>query len=47
MNLLNCVFSLVPVQPNDGVEIYAGDKLVWALLFVPVMVFYLYIYLQQ
>ncbi len=46
MNLLNCVFSLVPVRPNDGVEIYAWNKLIWALVFVPVMVFYLYIYFQ-
>ena len=46
MNLLNCVFSLVPVKPNDGVEIYAWNKLVWATVFIPLIVFYLYIYLQ-
>jgi Zn-dependent protease len=47
MNLLNCVFSLVPVKPNDGVEIYAWNKLVWATVFIPLIVFYLYIYLQM
>jgi len=47
MNLLNCVFSLVPVKPNDGVEIYAWNKLVWAIMFIPLMAFYLYIYLQM
>ena len=47
MNLLNCVFSLVPVKPNDGVEIYAWNKLIWATLFIPLIVFYLYIYLQM
>jgi Zn-dependent protease len=47
MNLLNCVFSLVPVRPNDGVEIYAWNKLVWATVFIPLIVFYLYIYLQM
>jgi Zn-dependent protease len=47
MNLLNCVFSLVPVKPNDGVEIYAWNKLVWATVFIPLIVFYLYIYLPM
>ncbi len=46
MNLLNSVFSLVPVKPNDGVEIYAWNKLVWAGVFIPLIVFYLYIYLS-
>jgi Zn-dependent protease len=45
MNLLNSVFSLVPVKPNDGVEIYAWNKLVWAGVFIPLIAFYLYIYL--
>jgi Zn-dependent protease len=45
MNLLNSVFSLVPVKPNDGVEIYAWNKLIWAGVFIPLIVFYLYIYL--
>ena len=45
MNLMNCVFSLVPVRPNDGVEIYAWNKLVWAVVFLPLIAFYLYIYL--
>jgi hypothetical protein len=46
MNLLNAVFSLVPVKPNDGVEVYAWNRLVWAMVFIPLIVFYLYIYLQ-
>ncbi len=45
MNLLNSVFSLVPLKPNDGVEIYAWNKLVWAGVFIPLIAFYLYIYL--
>ena len=45
MNLLNSVFSLVPVKPNDGVEVYAWNKLVWAGMFIPLIAFYLYIYL--
>jgi Zn-dependent protease len=42
MNLLNSVFSLVPVRPNDGVEVYAWNKLVWAAVFIPLFAFYLY-----
>jgi Zn-dependent protease len=45
MNLLNCVFSLVPVKPNDGVEIFAWNRLVWAGVFVPLMAFFLFVYL--
>ena len=47
MNLLNSVFSLVPVKPNDGVEIYAWNKLIWAVVFIPLIAFYLYIYLPM
>jgi Zn-dependent protease len=47
MNLLNSVFSLVPVKPNDGVEIYAWNKLFWAVVFIPLIAFYLYIYLPM
>ncbi|RPI37023.1 MAG: PKD domain-containing protein, partial [Methanoregulaceae archaeon] len=46
MNLLNCVFSLVPVKPNDGVEVFAWNKKAWAAIFIPLIAFYLYIYLQ-
>ncbi len=45
MNLLNSVFSLVPVRPNDGVEVYAWNKGVWAAVFIPLIAFYLYVYL--
>jgi Zn-dependent protease len=42
MNLLNAVFSLLPIRPNDGVEIYAWNRLVWALFFFPLLAFFLY-----
>ena len=45
INLLNSVFSLVPVRPNDGMEVWAWNKPVWALVFVPLIAFYLSIYL--
>jgi Zn-dependent protease len=44
MNLLNGLFSLVPVRPNDGVEVYAWNKVIWACVFIPLIIFYLYIY---
>jgi Zn-dependent protease len=47
MNLLNSVFSLVPVKPNDGVEIYAWNKFIWGIVFLPLIAFYLYIYLSM
>jgi Zn-dependent protease len=47
MNLMSSVFSLVPVKPNDGVEIYTWNKLVWAIMFIPLIAFYLYIYLPM
>jgi len=45
MNLLNCVFSLVPVKPNEGVDVYRWNRAAWALLFFPLLAVYLYIYL--
>lgn len=45
MNLLNFVFSLAPIRPNDGVEVYAWNKAVWALLFFPLLFVYLWLYL--
>jgi Zn-dependent protease len=46
MNLLNSVFSLVPVRPNDGVEIFAWNKAAWAVIFFPLIAFYLVFYVQ-
>lgn len=45
MNLLNSVFALVPVRPNEGVEVWAYNKVLWALLFVPMLAVYLWVYL--
>jgi hypothetical protein len=45
MNLLNSVFALVPVRANEGLEVWAYNKAVWALLFFPMLAVYLYIYL--
>lgn len=44
INLMNAVFSLVPIHPNDGVEIYEWNKVIWAAVFFPLIGFYLYIY---
>lgn len=45
MNLLYCVFSLVPFRPNEGADVYAWSKPVWAAIFIPLIAFYLYIYI--
>ncbi|NLD56588.1 MAG: hypothetical protein GX651_00445 [Methanomicrobiales archaeon] len=46
MNLIFCVFSLIPIKPNGGVDILAWNKFVWAAVFFPMMALYLFIYLQ-
>lgn len=45
MNLLTAVFALVPMKPNEGVEVWAYSRALWALLFVPMLVVYLWVYL--
>lgn len=45
INLLNAVFSLMPVRPNDGVEIFAWNRAAWAAVFLPITAFYLFVYL--
>jgi hypothetical protein len=45
MNLLGSVYALVPIKPNDGVEIFAWNKFIWAIVFFPLLGFYLYLYL--
>lgn len=45
INLLNGVFSLLPIKPNEGVEIFAWNKGVWAAVFFPVTALYLYVFI--
>jgi Zn-dependent protease len=41
MNLLLCVYSLLPIKPLDGEGVYKWNKGIWALFFIPVLVTYL------
>jgi hypothetical protein len=45
MNLLNSVFSLIPVKYNEGADIYAWNKLLWAVVFIPMIILFLYVYM--
>jgi Zn-dependent protease len=41
MNMLSTVYSLMPFEPMDGGKIYGWSKLLWGMLFIPLMIFYL------
>jgi Zn-dependent protease len=40
MNLLTCVYSLIPIKPLDGEGVYTWNKVIWAVFFIPVLVMY-------
>ncbi len=40
MNLVTVVYNLMPFKPMDGNTIWHWSKLLWALLFVPVFLFF-------
>ncbi len=39
-NLLTCVFELLPITPCEGREVFQWNKIVWAIVFVPLMLVY-------
>ena len=41
MNMLSTVYSLMPFEPMDGGRIFGWSKVLWGLLFVPLILFYL------
>ncbi len=41
MNLVTVVYNLMPFVPMDGKPIYDGSKLLWAMMFVPITLFFL------
>ena len=41
INLMVCVYSLIPVSPLDGKDVYAWNRLAWGILFVPLLILYL------
>jgi Zn-dependent protease len=40
MNLLTAVYSLMPIDPLDGVRVYKWKKPVWLVAFLPLLVLY-------
>lgn len=45
VNMVQIVFSLIPVTPQDGKTVFAWSRPVWCLVFVPVAACYLILYL--
>jgi Zn-dependent protease len=41
MNMLSTVYSLMPFEPMDGGKIFGWSKLLWGLLFIPLLLFYM------
>jgi len=41
MNMLSTVYSMMPFDPMDGGRIYGWSKLLWGVLFVPLVLFYI------
>jgi Zn-dependent protease len=41
MNMLSTVYSLMPFEPMDGGKIFGWSKILWGLLFMPLILFYL------
>ena len=45
INLVQVVFSLIPVKPLDGQPVFTWNRLAWVAVFIPVFAIYLYAYL--
>jgi hypothetical protein len=45
VNILNAVFSMIPVAPLKGKVIYGSNRLIWAAIFLPIVALYSVAYL--
>lgn len=45
VNILNAVFSMIPVAPLKGKVIYRSNRLVWGAIFLPIIALYAIAYL--
>jgi Zn-dependent protease len=43
VNLLTCVYSLIPVTPLDGKDVFEWNRFFWAILFIPLLILYILI----
>jgi Zn-dependent protease len=41
INMLTGVYELLPISPCDGKEVKEWNWIIWALIFIPLMVIYL------
>ena len=41
MGMMLCVYSLMPFEPMDGMQIIRWNRWIWGLIFVPALLFYL------
>lgn len=46
ISMLACVYSLMPFKPMEGQRVYAWNKWLWALVFIPSLILYLAILIQ-
>ena len=45
LNMLACVYALIPVIPMDGKKIYDWNKRIWAAIFIPMLIVYSVIFM--
>jgi outer membrane protein assembly factor BamB len=45
VNILNAVYSMIPVKPLKGKVIYGSNRLIWAAIFFPIIALYSIAYL--
>jgi hypothetical protein len=46
VNLLSAVYGMMPILPMDGDKIFKWNRAAWALVFIPIALFYLLILFQ-
>ena len=40
INLLQAVFEMLPIKPCDGTGVYQWNKVIWAVVFIPLIIIY-------
>ena len=45
LNMLACVYALLPVIPMDGKKIYDWNKRIWAAIFLPIFIVYIVVFM--
>ena len=45
LNMLACVYALLPIIPMDGKKIYDWNKRIWAAIFLPIFIVYVVVFI--